>query len=173
MVSRLPDFVGAAAVDPVFVLGLLVGDRLGQSVPGRGFELGASVLGVELAVVVVHGRTDEFVALDTLDRQLDAVVARLAQEGVGGQIAGITALAVDGANARTACTAETVVEGIFFGLPFEAVETFGHLRLAVTKVHGLERVGDFRCDQAVRLCRTRGIHELFRQTQAAFAVHGG
>ena len=67
----------------------------------------------------------------------------------------------------------TIHEGVFFGLPVEALEVVGNVSLALLTQHPLHVVGDARRDQAIRHRLTGRVHVLLGQTHAALAVHRG
>ena len=77
-------------------------------------------------------------ALEAHRRLLEAVGAHRAQAGVGDELAALLVLVV------------AVHEGVFLGLPVEALELVGDVGLALLAEHALQVVGDPGGDQAVR-----------------------
>ena len=76
-------------------------------------------------------------ALDADGGLLEAVGAHRTQPGIGDELAALLVLVV------------AVHEGVFFGLPVEALEPVGDIVLALLAEHALHVVGDPRRDQAV------------------------
>ena len=91
----------------------------------------------ELAVGEQALGADDLAVLEVGRRLLEAVGAHRAQALVGDELAALFVLVI------------AVHEGVFLGLPVEALELVGVLRLALLAQHALHVVGDARRDQAV------------------------
>ena len=98
-------------------------------------------------------------ALDADRWLLEAVRAHRAQPGVGDELTALLVLVV------------AVHEGVFLGLPVEALEAVGDVRLALLPEHALHVVGEARGDQAVRHGAAGRVHVALGQAHAALAVH--
>ena len=114
-IGALPYVVGAAIVDEKgeFLRFLLLAWRL-QSTPLRRHERRLSVLRAEFAVGEKTLRPDQLAILEAGRRFLDAVGSHGAQPFIGDEFAALGVAVIP------------VHEGVFFGLPIEALELVGY-----------------------------------------------
>ena len=124
-------------------------------------EGGLAVLAAELAVGVEALGADDLAVLEVRGRFLEAIGAHGAQTRVGDELAALLMLVV------------AVHEGVFLGLPVEALELVGVLGIAQLAQHALHVVGDARGDEAVRHRFAGRVHVALGETHAPLAVHGG
>ena len=97
-----------------------------------------------------------------LDRRLlEAVGAHRAQPLIGDELPALLVAVV------------AVHEGVFLGLPVEALELVGVCRLALLAEHALHVVGDARRDQAVGHGLAGRVHVALGQPHPPLAVHRG
>ena len=92
-------------------------------------------------------------------RLLETIGSHRAQPLIGDELAALFVAVI------------AVHEGVFFGLPVEALELVGVFGLALLAQHPLHVVGDARGDQAVGHRLPRRVHVPLGQTHAALAVH--
>ena len=154
--------VGAAVVDEEGeLLRFLLFARRLEPAPRRVHEPRLAVLGGEDAVGVETLRSDELAVLEGGRRLLDAVGAHGAKPFVGDELAalGVAVIAVH--------------EGVFLGLPVEALELVGDVGLAHFAEHAFEVVGEARRDEAVGHRLAGRVHVALGQAQPALAVHRG
>ena len=121
-IGVLPDVVGAPVVDQVLelLLLLLLAGRL-QPAPLRFHEGGLAVLAAEFAVGEETFGADDLAVLEVDGGLLEAVGAHGAQSLVGDELPALLVLGV------------AVHEGVFFGLPIEALELVGILGIAESR----------------------------------------
>ena len=129
--------------------------------PLRRHERRLAVLRVELAVGEQTLGADQLAVLEAGRGLLDAVGAHRPQAVVGHELAALRVGVI------------AVHEGVFLGLPVEALELVGYVGLAHLAEHALHVVGDSRRDQAVGHGLAGRVHIALGQSQAALAVHRG
>ena len=161
-IGRLPDLIGAPIVDQELelVFLLLLARRL-QAAPLRLHEGRLAVLGAEFAIRIQTLGADDLAVLEGGGRLLEAVGAHRPQTVIGDVLAALGVLVV------------AVHEGVFFGLPVEALELVGIFGVAHVAQHALHVIGDARGDQAVRHGLAGRVHIALGKAHAPLAIHRG